>query len=226
MRREELEELIRPLLEDGGYELVQCSVARGSRIQNIRVTLDHDNGLPIEACAKFSRTLANVLDANPSLRNSYSLEVSSPGMNRPISEERHFRRFVGERVEFDWRDPGGGIRRLEGAIGDWEADGFWLEPMTPDAGRKGGSPRGKQKKSKRGGKRPAGVPTSQVGEAGERGATGAQGSEPTAQGTARRFVRLIDIESAHVHMDPWRRRGAASGTDLARSEADEPQTAS
>ncbi len=214
MRREELEELIRPLLDEGGYELVQCSVARGSRIQNIRVTLDHDNGLPVEACAKFSRTLANVLDANPSLRNSYSLEVSSPGMNRPISEERHFRRFVGERVELDWRDPGGGIRHLEGAIGLWETDGFWLEPMAPDAGRRGGSPRGKQKKSKRG----VTVPTA--------GLTGDRGSDLAAPSTARRFVRLSDIESAHVHMDPWRRRGVASGPDLARTEADEPQPTS
>lgn len=188
MRREELEELIRPLLQESGLELVQSSVARGGRMQNIRITLDHPDGVSVDACARISRRIAVMLDANPLLRGAYNLEVSSPGMNRPIWSAEHFRRFAGERVRVTMRPTAALPHFVIGLIGSEENGGFWIEPAPPEA---------EHGKGKRSGK--------------ERARTASQApAEKNAEKngdtpTGRRWVRLEEIDSAELNLDPWKR---------------------
>ena len=122
MRREELVSLVQPLLLEDGFELVECSVSRTPRSQTFRVSIDREVGVPVEACARISRRIADLLDANPILHGSYQLEVSSAGMNRPIWSADHFRRFRGERARFELT--GSETRTaLQGTIGALEGDG-------------------------------------------------------------------------------------------------------
>jgi ribosome maturation factor RimP len=117
MTRQELADLVRPTLEIEGYELVECSVSRTPRSQTFRFAVDREGGVAIAACERASRLVAALLDANPILRGNYHLEVSSPGMNRPIWSGDHFRRFRDERVRIELSGPADGTRHLAGRIG-------------------------------------------------------------------------------------------------------------
>jgi ribosome maturation factor RimP len=126
----EFASLVRPLIVEEGFELVECSVSRRQRHQHFRVSIDREDGVPVEACARISRKISNRLDENPMLRGQYRIEVSSPGMNRPVRTLDHFRRFEGERVRIELAEPGKGPRVLIGTIGtvEGEKEGFWFRP--------------------------------------------------------------------------------------------------
>lgn len=130
----ELEALVRPILEADGFELVECSVSRLQRSQIFRVSIDHEEGIPVDACARMSRRISHELDENPMLRGAYRIEVSSPGMNRPVRSPEHFRRFRDETVRLEFVQPEeDGARHLTGRIGEVEGDGVWIEPEGGDA---------------------------------------------------------------------------------------------
>ena len=205
MRREELEELIRPVLQDAGLELVQCSVARGGRIQNIRIILDHPSGLSVDTCGKASRRIATLLDANPLLRAAYSLEVSSPGMRRPIWSAEHFRRFVGERVRINLRESSPGPHFIMGIIGPDEGDAIWIEPETIRSATPGRAGRERPAKA-RGSKGKRGEGESDAADA-HNPARGGKGDEPVAVATsAPRLIRLEEMTAAELDLDPWKPR--------------------
>jgi ribosome maturation factor RimP len=122
VRREELVELVAPLLAGEGLELVECSVSRTTHSQIFRVSMDQDGGVSIEACERVSRRLGDLLDANPILRGAYHLEVSSAGMNRPIWTLEHFRRFQGETAQVEVVGESGRNRSVQGTIGPLDGD--------------------------------------------------------------------------------------------------------
>ncbi len=122
VRQAELAELVRPLLNEEKCELVECSVSRTAHGQTFRVSIDREGGVPIEACAHVSRKMALLLDANPLLRGTYQLEVSSAGMHRPIWSVEHFLRFQGAPVRIELADPAANPRRIRGTIGPVEGE--------------------------------------------------------------------------------------------------------
>lgn len=126
MRRDEFAELVRPLLEQEGVELVEFGISRHQRSQVFRVSIDREDGVTIDDCARLSRGIADLLDARPLLRGTYQLEVSSAGMNRPIWSLEHFRRFEGEEVRIELDAAGSGGRSLRGTIGPVEGLDVWI----------------------------------------------------------------------------------------------------
>lgn len=122
MRREELAELVEPLLEEDGFELVECSVSQSRRIGTYRIAVDCSGGVPVEACSRLSRKIAVLLDANPMLRGAYNLEVSSAGMSRRIWKAEHFVRFRGEDVRIEYCGSDGATQRIQGSIGELEGE--------------------------------------------------------------------------------------------------------
>jgi len=123
--REEVRQLARPLAEESGVELVDVEFAvHGSR-RVIRVLLDKPRGVTVGDCAAFSRRLSDCLEMNQTLPGSYDLEVSSPGIERPIRTLDAVARFAGQRVALTLREPREGRRNFEGEL------------LGPDAGRAG-----------------------------------------------------------------------------------------
>jgi ribosome maturation factor RimP len=122
VRREELVELVAPLLAEEGFELVECSVSRTAHAQVFRVSMDQEGGVSVEACERVSRRLGDLLDENPILRGAYHLEVSSAGMNRPIWTLEHFRRFQGEAAQVEVVGTSGNNRSIQGTIGPLDGD--------------------------------------------------------------------------------------------------------
>jgi ribosome maturation factor RimP len=110
------QERLGPLLDEEGAELLEAQVSRLRNLVKLRFFVDRESGLTIDDLAHLSRRIALTLDADPTLVGQYELEVSSPGMERVVRTEAHFRRFVGERVHVWTAQDGEGRRHFEGTI--------------------------------------------------------------------------------------------------------------
>ena len=98
---EELTERVRslaePVLARHGAELVELAVRRG-RTQLVRVVADRPGGIDLDTCARVSEELSRMLDADDPIAGRYTLEVTSPGLDRPLRTPADFRRALGRRV--------------------------------------------------------------------------------------------------------------------------------
>ncbi|HEX8093750.1 ribosome maturation factor RimP [Jatrophihabitans sp.] len=101
-QRQQLIELIRPVITAAGYDLDELSVTAAGRRSLIRVSVDGDHGIDLDAVATISRTISDVLDddsgTGASFAGPYVLEVSSPGVDRPLTQPKHWRRAIGRLV--------------------------------------------------------------------------------------------------------------------------------
>jgi ribosome maturation factor RimP len=107
---------LQPILEAQGAELLEAQVSRRRHSYAFRFFVDREEGIGVDDLALLSRRIGLLLDGDPVLAGNYSLEVSSPGMNRVVRTEAHFRRFVGERVHLWTHRPKEGRTHFEGTI--------------------------------------------------------------------------------------------------------------
>ncbi len=100
-QRERLASVIEPAVTAAGFDLEEIAVSPAGRRKVVRVVVDADGGVSLDGVAEVSRAVSGVLDANDDLLGSspYVLEVTSPGVDRPLTEPRHWRRAVGRLVE-------------------------------------------------------------------------------------------------------------------------------
>jgi len=99
--RHELVELLAPVVESSGYDFEDVTVAQAGRRRLVRVIVDADGGVDLDGVARVSRAVSDVLDDRGAFDGPYVLEVSSPGVDRPLREPRHWRRAVGRLVQVD-----------------------------------------------------------------------------------------------------------------------------
>lgn len=98
-----------------GFELVGVEYIR-SRHPTLRIYIDSDNGITVDDCADVSRQVSAVLDVEDPIKDAYNLEVSSPGMDRPLFTLEHYRRFIGEEITFSLRIAVANRRNWKGTI--------------------------------------------------------------------------------------------------------------
>lgn len=112
-----LTRLARTAIEPLGYEVVGVELlAHGPRNSTLRVYIDHGRGITLEDCEAASHQLSGLLDVEDPLPEHYRLEVSSPGLDRPLIAPAHFVRFAGCPIKVRLRDKLDGRRRLEGTL--------------------------------------------------------------------------------------------------------------
>jgi ribosome maturation factor RimP len=114
--REEVRQLALPLADEAGFELVDVELVVQGRQRVVRVLLDKPGGLTVGDCTSFSRELADRLDMNQTVAGSYRLEVSSPGMDRPLTSLQAVARFSGRRVALVSVAPRDGRRHYDGTL--------------------------------------------------------------------------------------------------------------
>lgn len=136
-RRLRLRTVIEPVLAEAGYDLEDLAVARAGRRHLVRVIVDGDGGVSLDAVADVSRAVSAALDraeesGTDLIAGEYQLEVSSPGVDRPLTLPRHWRRNVGRLVRVTAKGPGvvpadspgtPGQRRANGPGGDRQVTG-------------------------------------------------------------------------------------------------------
>jgi ribosome maturation factor RimP len=95
-----LRELVEPVVASAGYDLEDLTSTAAGRRSVIRVVVDRDGGVDLDAVADLSRSVSDALDSSDATGDApYVLEVTSPGVDRPLTEPRHWRRNVGRLVE-------------------------------------------------------------------------------------------------------------------------------
>ena len=108
-----LEALVEPVVAGMGYELVDLQAANGGR--HLRLFIDKPSGIGVEDCAAVSRQLSRVFEVEGV--NYERLEVSSPGLDRPLRKQADFVRFTGQKADVRMRTPdGSGRRRFVGLL--------------------------------------------------------------------------------------------------------------
>lgn len=93
------EEILLPLVEEHGFELVDVEYVKEGGTWYLRAYIDKPGGITIDDCEAVSRKLSDILDEKDYIEDSYIMEVSSPGLGRPLKKEKDFKRSLGKEVE-------------------------------------------------------------------------------------------------------------------------------
>ncbi len=111
-----LESLLRSALEAVGYELVGSEFSRQAKHSHLRVYIGQEAGITADDCAKASRQIASVFDVEDPIEGFYTLEVSSPGLDRPLYSKEDYRRFLGQMIKLRLRVPCENQRNFSGIL--------------------------------------------------------------------------------------------------------------
>jgi ribosome maturation factor RimP len=109
-------ESVTPVLDEMGFELVDIEYLSQYGRWVLRIYADKEGGITLDECARVSREVGNLLDVKDLIPNEYVLEVSSPGLNRPLKKEKDFERAIGKKVKIKMVAPINGRRRFTGYL--------------------------------------------------------------------------------------------------------------
>lgn len=113
-----------------GLEVVDVELRGGGKARTLRITIDKTEGVTHEDCALISRDVSTILDVEDAVPGaSYTLEVSSPGLDRKLVRPEDYQRFMGSRLKLMTHDPVNGNRHFEGRLQSFEAGRLTLETI-------------------------------------------------------------------------------------------------
>jgi ribosome maturation factor RimP len=132
--REALMRSLEPLVQGAGFELVELEFSKGRGGATVRLFIDSPQGVSVDDCAEVSRLVGDALDTQDLIAGRYTLEVSSPGLDRVLRTPQHFERFVGETIAVELKLPQDGRRRFSGRLAglQGDADAGWAIRMEVD----------------------------------------------------------------------------------------------
>jgi len=116
--QDELAELLTPTVKGLGYALLGVEWQRSGSESIVRLYIDSESGIAVEDCARVSRQVGDVLDVEQAVNGEYTLEVSSPGFDRPLFTQEQYRSYIGAEVKVRLRALINGRRRLSGTLVD------------------------------------------------------------------------------------------------------------
>ena len=131
MKREDYEkrteELLTPISQDGGYEIVDVEYVREGGNRFLRAYVDKPGGITVDDCEAVSRVLSDRLDEEDFIEESYILEVSSPGLGRPLKKEKDYIRNMGELIEIRTYRPIDKQKEFLGVLKAYDDDTVTIE---------------------------------------------------------------------------------------------------
>jgi len=108
--------LLAPCVEAMGYELADLELKRENRGRVLRLFIDQESGIALDDCERVSGQVSALLDVEDPIQGNYSLEVSSPGLDRKLAKPEHFDRFAGRRVRIRMRSGRDGRKNFSGTL--------------------------------------------------------------------------------------------------------------
>jgi ribosome maturation factor RimP len=128
---DKIREIADRVAQSSGLEVVELELLGGGKARMLRVYIDKPGGVTHEDCANFSREAGTIFDVEDAVPGTeYTLEVSSPGLDRKLSKPEDFQRFMGSLMKLTTRDPVNGNRHFEGRLKGFE-DGRLSLDLTP-----------------------------------------------------------------------------------------------
>ena len=119
--------LIEPLLEDSGYELVEVEYLSMHGRWILRLYIDREGGVTIDDCVDVSRELGDIIEVKEIIGHEYILEVSSPGLNRPLRREKDFIKAIGNKIKLKMNRDLDGQKNFTGILKDYNKRIVFLE---------------------------------------------------------------------------------------------------
>jgi ribosome maturation factor RimP len=117
---DEIKRMLLPLIQKQGYELVDLKLKGSGPPSVLRIYVDKAGGITLDECARLSEKLSDYLDLEDLINHRYTLEVSSPGLDRPLVTNGDFRRKIGEQVKVFLKSPLDEKTEFEGKIVDFK----------------------------------------------------------------------------------------------------------
>jgi len=127
MHSPEISGLLEPSVTALGFELVSVELVGSGNDRILRVYIDHPDGITVDNCADVSRQVSAVLDVEDPVPGAYVLEVSSPGLDRPLVKQADFERFAGSLVKVRTREPVLGRKNFTGLLSEVAGDNVVVE---------------------------------------------------------------------------------------------------
>lgn len=119
---ESIQALIEPSIEALGFELWGLELAAQGRFSTLRIYIESANGITVDDCAEVSHQVSGILDVEDPITNQYTLEVSSPGVDRPLFKQEHYTQYVGQFLRVRLHAPFDGRRKFAGVLTGLEGD--------------------------------------------------------------------------------------------------------
>lgn len=121
------EELILPIVEANHFELVDVEYVKEAGTWYLRIYIDKEGGININDCELVSRAFSDILDQKDYIEDAYILEVSSPGLGRPLKKDKDFQRNLGEEVEVRTYKPINKQKEFVGLLDAWDKETVTLQ---------------------------------------------------------------------------------------------------
>ncbi len=124
---ESIEELAIPILNEQRLELVDVEYKKEGKNWFLRIFIDKEGGVTVDDCSSVSRQIADLIEVEEIVPSAYTLEVSSPGLDRPLKKEKDFLRFKGKRAQVTTFTPIDHQKNLKGTIQDFQKGVLFLK---------------------------------------------------------------------------------------------------
>ncbi|MDD6402068.1 MAG: ribosome maturation factor RimP [Lachnospiraceae bacterium] len=126
------ESLVTPIIKDNNFELVDVEYVKEGSDYYLRVFADKEGGINIDDCVLISRALEEKLDAEDKIEEAYILEVSSPGLTRPLKKDKDFKRSIGKLVEVKLYRAINGVKEISGYLESYSENEISLVDENSD----------------------------------------------------------------------------------------------
>ena len=117
--REKIRQLIEPVIESEGMEIVDLECLKMKFRWLVRIYIDKEGGVTIDDCSEISKQAGDILDVYDVLPGSYTLEVSSPGLDRPLTRDKDFIKYRGSAVRIKTGEKLDGVKNFHGILNDY-----------------------------------------------------------------------------------------------------------
>jgi ribosome maturation factor RimP len=124
---ESIEELVTPIVNENHLELVEVEYKKEGKNWFLRIFIDKEGGVTVDDCTRVSRQIEDLIEVEEAVPSSYILEVSSPGLDRPLKKEEDFLRFKGKRAHVTTYTPIHQQKSFKGTIRDFQKDILFLD---------------------------------------------------------------------------------------------------
>ncbi|NLT96033.1 MAG: ribosome maturation factor RimP [Clostridia bacterium] len=113
---EKIGQMVEPVIEKNGMELVDVEFVKEGQEWFLRIFIDKEDGITLDDCELISRAVSDILDREDPISQSYHLEVSSPGIERPLKKTKDFLRFINNTIEIKTFSPIAGKKKHRGKL--------------------------------------------------------------------------------------------------------------
>ena len=127
VKERQLEDMLKPTVEGLGFELWGIEYISQGRHSVLCIYIESDNGINVDDCAQVSHQVGSLLDVEDAITGEYTLEVSSPGMDRLLFKLDQYPAYVGEEIEMRLRTPFEGRRKFKGVLKGIEGEDIVVE---------------------------------------------------------------------------------------------------